>query len=198
MKISINKKEEILKRINTAIKIASGDIECNRSIFNKEELELLLQALNCMKEQIAQDDGTLTSKLTYETNLNFSFKNSSFNYYWRISIILEQNGVYLEIDYLPINMKIKETVISTGKVDNTMNNNIYHTMKTQVAKDLMTVEDLQFRYGIGKNKAYSLVKCKGFPSFQIYGRYYIKVDDLMKWEEKAMQTKVKQGGQRLW
>lgn len=198
MKNSINKKEEILKRINTAIKIASGDIECNRSVFNKEELELLLQALNCMKEQIAQDDGTLTSKLTYETDLNFSFKNSSFNHYWRISIMLEQNGVYLEIDYLPINVKIKETVISTGKVDNTMNNNIYHTMKTQVAKDLMTVEDLQFRYGIGKNKAYSLVKCKGFPSFQIYGRYYIKVDDLMKWEEKAMQTKVKQGGQRLW
>ena len=112
--------------------------------------------------------------------------------------MLERNGVYLEIDYLPINEKIKETVISTGKVDNTMNNNIYHTTKTQVAKDLMTVEDLQFRYGIGKNKAYSLVKCKGFPSFQIYGRYYIKVDDLMKWEEKAMQTKVKQGGQRLW
>ena len=53
---------------------------------------------------------------------------------------------------------MKETENSKGKVDTTMNNNIYHTMKTQVAKDLMTVEDLQFRYGIGKNKAYSLSK----------------------------------------
>lgn len=198
MKELLNKKEEIIKRIDTALKVVNGDIECNHSSYNNEELELLLQALNCMKEQIAQDDGTLTSKLTSETDLNFSLKSPLFNNYWRISIMQEPEGIYLEINYVPVNMKIKETLISSGKVVSKVNNTLYHTMKTEVAKDLMTVEDLQFRYGIGKNKAYSLVKCKGFPSFQIYERYYIKVDDLMKWEEKAMQTKAKQGGQRLW
>ena len=79
-----------------------------------------------------------------------------------------------------------------------MENIRMNTMKTEVASDLMTVEDLQFRYGIGKNKAYSLVKCKGFPSFQLYGRYYIRREDLIAWEKKAIETKVKQGGQRLW
>ncbi len=195
----LDKKEIIIKRINTALKVANSDIECNNSKYSKEELELLIQALNSVKEQIAQDDGTLISKLTYDTDLNFNFKSPLFNRYWRISVMQETDGIYLEIDYVPINMKIRETVISSRKVVNNMNNNnLMHTMKTAVAKDLMTVEDLQFRYGIGKNKAYSLVKCKGFPAFQLYGRYYIKVDALMKWEERAMQTKAKQGGERIW
>ena len=198
MKNLLNKKEQILNKINTALKVVSGDIECNRSSYSNEELELLLQALNLMKEHIEQDDGTLTSKLTYETDLNFNFKTEPFDNYWRISIMQEKDGIYLEIDYVPVNMEIRETLISSGEVVSKVNNNLYHTMKTGVAKDLMTVEDLQFRYGIGKNKAYSLVKCKGFPAFQLYGRYYIKVDDLMKWEERAIQTKAKQGGQRLW
>ena len=79
-----------------------------------------------------------------------------------------------------------------------MENIRIYTMKTEVASDLMTVEDLMKRSGMGKNKAYSLVKCKGFPAFQLYGRYYIRREDLVAWEKKAIETKVKQGGQRLW
>lgn len=79
-----------------------------------------------------------------------------------------------------------------------MDNIIIHTFKTEVASDLMTVEDLQKRYGIGKNKAYSLIRQKDFPSFQLYGRNYIRRDMLEQWERNGIKTKTKLGGERIW
>lgn len=198
MKNLITKKEEILKSIETAIKTVNSDIECNKSKISKDELNNLLQGLYYIKEEFTKDKGTLTSKLKYGTDLNYNIKASAYDKFWRVSIMEEKDGIYTAIHHLPVNTQIKEKLISR-KVYSPMNNNtIIRTMKTEVAHDLMTVEDLQVRYGIGKNKAYSLIKCKDFPAFQLYGRYYIRRDQLDQWELRAMKTKTKQGGQRLW
>ena len=39
--------------------------------------------------------------------------------------------------------------------------------------ELMTVKELQNYLGIGKDKAYKLIKSKAFPAVKIGGRYYV-------------------------
>ena len=47
--------------------------------------------------------------------------------------------------------------------------------------ELMTVKELQNYLGIGKDKAYKLLKSKSFPSAKIGGRYYVIKPDLAAW-----------------
>lgn len=47
--------------------------------------------------------------------------------------------------------------------------------------ELMSVKELQNYLGIGKDKAYELVKSKSFPSLKIGGRYYIAKPDFVEW-----------------
>lgn len=47
--------------------------------------------------------------------------------------------------------------------------------------ELMSVKELQNYLGIGKDKAYELVKNKSFPSIKIGGRYYITKPNFVEW-----------------
>jgi len=50
--------------------------------------------------------------------------------------------------------------------------------------ELMTVKELQSYLGIGKDKAYALVKSKSFPALKLGGRYYVIKPDFVIWLEK--------------
>ena len=50
--------------------------------------------------------------------------------------------------------------------------------------ELMTVKELQSYLGIGKDKAYALVKSKLFPALKLGGRYYVIKPDFVIWLEK--------------
>ena len=50
--------------------------------------------------------------------------------------------------------------------------------------ELMTVKELQSYLGIGKDKAYALVKSKSFPALKIGGRYYVIKTDFVSWLER--------------
>lgn len=39
--------------------------------------------------------------------------------------------------------------------------------------ELMTIKELQSYLGVGKDKAYALVKSKSFPALKIGGKYYV-------------------------
>ena len=47
--------------------------------------------------------------------------------------------------------------------------------------ELMTIKELQSYLGIGKDKAYALVKSKSFPAVKIGGRYYEIKSDFIAW-----------------
>ncbi len=47
--------------------------------------------------------------------------------------------------------------------------------------ELMTIKELQSYLGIGKDKAYALVKSKSFPAVKIGGRYYVIKSDFIAW-----------------
>lgn len=47
--------------------------------------------------------------------------------------------------------------------------------------ELMTIKELQSYLGIGKDKAYALVKSKSFPALKIGGRYYVIKPDFDVW-----------------
>ncbi|NCB43155.1 MAG: DNA-binding protein [Clostridia bacterium] len=47
--------------------------------------------------------------------------------------------------------------------------------------ELMTINELQSYLGIGKDKAYALVKSKSFPAMKIGGRYYVAKTDFVVW-----------------
>ena len=47
--------------------------------------------------------------------------------------------------------------------------------------ELMTIKELQNYLGIGKDKAYALVKSKSFPALKIGGRYYVAKTDFVVW-----------------
>jgi len=49
--------------------------------------------------------------------------------------------------------------------------------------ELMTVKELQSYLGIGKDKAYKLVKNKSFPVVKIGGRYYVIKHNFVRWLE---------------
>jgi len=50
--------------------------------------------------------------------------------------------------------------------------------------ELMTIKELQSYLGIGKDKAYKLVKSKSFPALKIGGRYYLIKSDFVSWLER--------------
>ena len=50
--------------------------------------------------------------------------------------------------------------------------------------ELMTIKELQSYLGIGKDKAYALVKSKSFPSTKIGGRYYVIKPYFISWLER--------------
>ena len=50
--------------------------------------------------------------------------------------------------------------------------------------ELMTIKELQSYLGIGKDKAYALVKSKSFPALKLGGRYYVIQPDFVIWLEK--------------
>jgi len=52
--------------------------------------------------------------------------------------------------------------------------------------ELMTVKELQNYLGIGKDKAYALVRSKSFPSAKIGGRYYVIKPDFVSWLERQI------------
>ena len=52
--------------------------------------------------------------------------------------------------------------------------------------ELMTVKELQSYLGIGKDKAYALVRSKSFPALKIGGRYYIIKTDFVVWLGKQL------------
>ena len=53
--------------------------------------------------------------------------------------------------------------------------------------ELMTIKELQSYLGIGKDKAYALVKSKSFPALKVGGRYYVIKPGFIAWLGK--QTK---------
>ena len=52
---------------------------------------------------------------------------------------------------------------------------------------IMTVADVQKALHIGKDKAYRLFKQKSFPSFQLDGKYMVRVSDFEVWLGKIQK-----------
>lgn len=52
--------------------------------------------------------------------------------------------------------------------------------------ELMTIKELQSYLGIGKDKAYALVKSKSFPAVKIGGRYYVMKSGFVSWLERKI------------
>jgi excisionase family DNA binding protein len=50
--------------------------------------------------------------------------------------------------------------------------------------ELMTIKELQNYLGVGKDKAYKLVKSKSFPALKIGGRYSVVKSDFVSWLER--------------
>ena len=46
---------------------------------------------------------------------------------------------------------------------------------------MLTVKDLQRILKIGRDRAYALMKSKGFPSMKLGGRYYVSEEALNRW-----------------
>ena len=52
--------------------------------------------------------------------------------------------------------------------------------------ELMSVKELQNYLGIGKDKAYALVKSKLIPALKVGGRYYVIKPDFVSWLERQI------------
>ncbi|PKM71687.1 MAG: DNA-binding protein [Firmicutes bacterium HGW-Firmicutes-16] len=52
--------------------------------------------------------------------------------------------------------------------------------------ELITVKELQSYLGIGRDKAYALVKSKSFPAVKIGGRYYVMKSGFVSWLERKI------------
>jgi len=52
------------------------------------------------------------------------------------------------------------------------------------ANRILTVKDIQERFGCGKNQAYAIVHSNGFPCFQIGKRYYVYEKAFTEWLER--------------
>lgn len=46
---------------------------------------------------------------------------------------------------------------------------------------LLTYKDIQFIFGVGKNRAYELMNSSGFPTLRIGERMYVSREALRKW-----------------
>ena len=58
-------------------------------------------------------------------------------------------------------------------------------LKTKEARDYL---------GISTSAMYALMRCRTFPSIRIGGRYYVCVDKLEEWLDKATHEKKTAGG----
>ena len=56
--------------------------------------------------------------------------------------------------------------------------------------EIITVKQIQEHLGISKNRAYELIKVKGFPRLQIGHRFYIPKDKYLKWIEDNLRNKI--------
>lgn len=46
---------------------------------------------------------------------------------------------------------------------------------------MLTAKDLQAKLKIGRDRAYALMRSKGFPSIKLGGRYYVSEEALERW-----------------
>lgn len=51
----------------------------------------------------------------------------------------------------------------------------------EVAVSILKVKDLQQRLGIGRDRAYALMRSAGFPSTRIGKTYFVTSDNFEKW-----------------
>ena len=54
-------------------------------------------------------------------------------------------------------------------------------VKIETEERLLTPKDLQYIFGIGKNRAYELMNSSGFPTLKINSRMYVSKTALNKW-----------------
>lgn len=55
---------------------------------------------------------------------------------------------------------------------------------------ILTVKEVQLNMGISKDRAYKLIKMKGFPKIEIGHRYYIPEDAYNAWISNHTKKKV--------
>lgn len=56
--------------------------------------------------------------------------------------------------------------------------------------EMITVKEIQDHLHVSKNRAYELVKMKGFPKIQIGSRYLIPKEKYIKWLEENIKHKI--------
>lgn len=56
---------------------------------------------------------------------------------------------------------------------------------------LLTVKDLQNNLHIGRDRAYGIMKAKGFPAIKIGAKYYVTPEALERWLQKNEGHEVK-------
>ena len=56
---------------------------------------------------------------------------------------------------------------------------------------MLTVKEIQNELKIGRDRAYSLVRSKGFPAIKIGARFYVTEEALKKWLEKNEGREIK-------
>lgn len=55
---------------------------------------------------------------------------------------------------------------------------------------MLKVSDIQSHLGVGKNRAYEIIKLKSFPKIKIGHRYYIPEDAYNKWIENYTKKNI--------
>lgn len=55
---------------------------------------------------------------------------------------------------------------------------------------MLKVSDIQNHLGVGKNRAYEIIKLKSFPKIKIGHRYYIPEDAYNKWIENYTKKNI--------
>ena len=54
-------------------------------------------------------------------------------------------------------------------------------VRIEAEERLLTPKDLQYIFGIGKNRAYELMNSSGFPTLRVNNRMYVSKEALTKW-----------------
>lgn len=55
---------------------------------------------------------------------------------------------------------------------------------------MLKVKDIQKNLGVSKDKAYTIIRTKGFPKIKIGRRYYIPEKEYEKWLKEHLRRKV--------
>jgi len=58
------------------------------------------------------------------------------------------------------------------------------------ANRILTVKDIQERFGCGKNQAYEIFHSNGFPGFQIGKRCYVCEKAFLEWLERNQRRMI--------